>query len=1150
MKPRTATQRPPLAGFRLDKLELHNWGPFDSTAGRIYSIRPAGRSALLIGKNGSGKSTVVDALLTLLVRPAVRNYNVAAGAKKQERDERTYVRGAYGRSSRLDETGAAEVKYLRPGNAHYSVLLATFRNAAADRVFTIAQVIYLNATGRVEKVYCFAEGERSIADDCSGIASTDRLRQQLEQRGFRATTRYHEYHQWLLQAIGARAKAMDMFNQTVAVKDIASLTDFIRTHMLEGRRWSEQVDSLLDHFTELSQAHQSLLKARRQAELLGPIETHGRMCQQRQDELAGAQRLLEAADAYFSQKTVELVGAALAERRLELEAVRGDKRRATRAAEENQSQRRRLENSLEQSAGQRLQQIPLEIERRETAAEAAHEAARRYQRACEAAELDGPPRDAAGFDALKATLADRLAEVQQQAAEAQRQRDQLLVHRDQLAGHLAGRQAERADLERRPSNVPAGLAEARGSLAEALEMSEAELPFAAELMQVRTDESRWQASIEMVLRSFALSVIVPPDRLSEAVATLGANRLVDRRGRGQRLVCLAAEPVAVDKRKPLHRHAVLKKLEFHRDHPRASWAADYIRSALDYRCCDTVDEMLQTAGLAVTEQRHGKRPHSQSKPIDERVEKDDRPQALDPRRYVLGWDNQSKRDQLAQEIARLESDLERATSELSRAERRSQRLATQSLALAELAEFRDFLAIDYARHNREIHALEEERQSLEASVGDELLRQRLADATRQQEALLEQRDELVARERELENKIADDERRVANAQQQLAQREADGSFGRHAESFEALDAAYAEQPLAADDLVQRSLEFHQRQRAAVAQLQSVAAPLERDTTAAMNRFLREFPEARDDLDARIEYLNGFLELLEHLQAEDLPRHESRFRSRLNEKVTQELGLFHGALQAERSEILSKIDQLNSSLQQVSYRPGTHMRLEAIEVRDREIRDFRKAIAACLDEKTTEGTPAAEQARYERIEKLVTRLRDQRRWRDKVIDVRRWYDFAARELDDHTGDERAYYTDSTGQSGGEKAKLAFTILVAAIAYQYNLDPHDPASERFHFVVVDEMFSKVDDQYAEYALELFEKFGLQLLIVAPLDAKALVTEPYVGSYLHVLKDEETNRSEVLGITAGEFEETMMLGGTRDGNGEALNGAGAKPQAASPR
>jgi uncharacterized protein YPO0396 len=71
------------------------------------------------------------------------------------------------------------------------------------------------------------------------------------------------------------------------------------------------------------------------------------------------------------------------------------------------------------------------------------------------------------------------------------------------------------------------------------------------------------------------------------------------------------------------------------------------------------------------------------------------------------------------------------------------------------------------------------------------------------------------------------------------------------------------------------------------------------------------------------------------------------------------------------------------------------------------------------------------------------------------------------------------------------------------------------------MVDEMFSKIDDQFSEYALKLFEKFRLQLLIVAPLDAKDRVTEPFVKKYLHVVKDNR-NRSRVHTMSAVEFEE----------------------------
>lgn len=66
-----------LAGFRLTRLEVLNWGTFDK---RVWSLELGGRNGLLTGDIGSGKSTVVDAVTTLLV-PAQRiAYNKAAGA--------------------------------------------------------------------------------------------------------------------------------------------------------------------------------------------------------------------------------------------------------------------------------------------------------------------------------------------------------------------------------------------------------------------------------------------------------------------------------------------------------------------------------------------------------------------------------------------------------------------------------------------------------------------------------------------------------------------------------------------------------------------------------------------------------------------------------------------------------------------------------------------------------------------------------------------------------------------------------------------------------------------------------------------------------------------------------------------------------------
>ncbi|MCP4040911.1 MAG: AAA family ATPase, partial [Gammaproteobacteria bacterium] len=81
-----------LTGFRLQRFEVLNWGTFHH---HVWQIDPAGRNSLLTGDIGSGKSTLVDALTTLLVPHHRIVYNKAAGSEGRERSLYSYVRGEY-----------------------------------------------------------------------------------------------------------------------------------------------------------------------------------------------------------------------------------------------------------------------------------------------------------------------------------------------------------------------------------------------------------------------------------------------------------------------------------------------------------------------------------------------------------------------------------------------------------------------------------------------------------------------------------------------------------------------------------------------------------------------------------------------------------------------------------------------------------------------------------------------------------------------------------------------------------------------------------------------------------------------------------------------------------------------------------------------
>lgn len=1108
-------------GFRLKRLEVTNWGTFDSTAGEVYSLNIDGRTALLVGQNGSGKSTLVDALLTLLVQPGVRNYNVAAGAKKRERDERTYIRGACGRSSD-DELGSV-TDYLRPHDKHYSVVLAVFERAATGEAFTIAQVLQILGDGEVDKTYAFAENERSIAGDLSGLSRSEKIRKQLMSRGFKATTKYSEYYPWFARHTGMRAKAMDVFNQTVAVKDIQSLNRFIRDHMLEARPWRDKIDSLLNHFSQLSQAHQTLVKARRQIELLEPIESATGKLQKLTTEMTLYQQQLDATDSFFRQQVCDWLQPRLTGNSDAVKHAQTRKAALEREIAELDDAQRQLKNEIEKTGGERLRQLPHQLETQHALLSGKMRERNRLNAALKSAGLDYAINDEANF----ARLPSELKRVQQSLAE---QSSQIAAQRLELAReltHVRGElEEERSQLEllrQQPGNLPGWLADLRGRIATAIGLRDEDLPFACELISVADDAYEWQAAIETVLRRFSLTMLVPEEHYRAVSQYVDANRLVDSRGRGQKLVYVRIAGVESGAREEkLHDDSLVHKVRVRADHTLAGWLMAELKRRFDFRCCETLEQFQRARGYAITQQRHVKYgPHQH--------EKDDRAQASTNKHFVLGWDNAARLTELHQSLQNWQKKETETLDAIHALETESKRVSSRLAAVEFGLAADDFAAIDCGLHEAAIAKLESERHAIEESNDAvRLLRESLEHAIERRFAAQKERDGQVAAESNLLRESDHAEGLLERHQAVLMQRKQDGSLMEHTAMYADLEQSMAsalESVKDVSDFSELQTESTQQLQRSLNGLSTKAEPIRAEIIRAMQRFLSDSPEQRDDLRADMLYSDGFLGLLEQLRRDDLPKYERRFQDRLNEKVIQEIGVFHAALQCERQEITAKIAVLNASLEQLEYQAGTFMRLKPREVSDREIRDFQLLLRDCLSDQF-DGDASADESRFSKIEKLISRLREEERWRDKVTDVRRWFDFSARELDAISGQELSCYEDSAGQSGGEKAKLAFTILVAAIAYQFNIDPADADDDRFHFVVVDEMFSKVDDRYAEYALQLFEKFGLQILIVAPLDAKARVTEPYVGCYLHTVKNQKTRISEVITMTANEYSAALSL------------------------
>jgi uncharacterized protein YPO0396 len=70
----------------------------------------------------------------------------------------------------------------------------------------------------------------------------------------------------------------------------------------------------------------------------------------------------------------------------------------------------------------------------------------------------------------------------------------------------------------------------------------------------------------------------------------------------------------------------------------------------------------------------------------------------------------------------------------------------------------------------------------------------------------------------------------------------------------------------------------------------------------------------------------------------------------------------------------------------------------------------------------------------------------------------------------------------------------------LAYQFRLDWGAARSRSFRLVAIDEAFGRGSEESTRFALKLFTRLGLQLLVVTPMQ-KIRVIEPYVSAVGYV-------------------------------------------------
>jgi uncharacterized protein YPO0396 len=1134
-----AEQMPP-PGCRLQRLEVYNWGTFD---GSVWTFEVEGANALLTGDIGSGKSTLVDAVTTLLL-PAHRiSYNKAAGADTRERDLRSYVLGHY-KSEHNEETGGTRPVGLR-GPENYSVLLAVFTARTADVVtpgladsatpsVTIAQVFRAREDGgQPERFFVTADSDLAIAkhfviEPGEGFRE---LKRNLREAGAQTFDGFPEYGRTFRRRLGIESdQVLELFHQTVSMKAVDNLNDFVRSHMLEPFDMSGRIRDLLEHFDDLTKAHDAVVRARHQLELLDPLVDHIDVYDALTAELDGLDRQREALPFFFAERTQDLVAALIASIDLLLAEMDGQIGEADTAIEGVREREQQLAIAIAQNGGDRLAAIDAGLARLPAERDQRRRSLDRYNELLAGVGIEGHDAvaDLQQFAAVTAQIEQRRTDLEAEAAGLDNQVVELRAQRNELERSAESVNTELKSLAGRQSNLPARSLALRDELSADLALDPDSLPFAGELLQVRTDAAAWEGAAERVLRGFATSLLVPNEHYAAVAEWINRRhlgirfvyfRVPDRLGRPRAIDRTSAHPVLAD------------LVEIRPGTTFEPWLRNELANRADHVCVEATSEFARF-DRAITKE-------GQIKSRD-RHEKDDRSRIDDRRSYVLGWTNEAKVDALiaeAQEIARRIEGLE---EQLTAPDGRRGEVQGILTDLARLAERDRWEVLDWATVDAEITRLQAEHERIRSSSDA------LAALTTELEIAVEDRQR---RERER------DERKAARAVESDRRARA----GKRLETVKARlsDTAACEAAREVFHLVESSVP-EERRRAlsdpegidaahdATREAVDTARASHRDRRSqvaqrvvkAMRDFRLVYAQESAELDDAVESAPEYRVLRDRVATDDLPRFEDEFRRSLRENTINEIAGLSAQLQSQANTIRDRVARINTSLQTIDYNTDRYIRLVPEPTPNTEIRQFQDDLRACTSNITAgAGDDQYSEQRFVQVKALVDRFRgregstDQdRAWSRRVTDVRQWYVFSASERWRDSDEEHESYSDSSGKSGGQKEKLAYTILAASLAYQFKLDSDD-AGRTFRFVVIDEAFGRGSDDSTRYALRLFDELGLQLLIVTPLQ-KIHVIEPYV-SCVGLVQNPDGNGSLLQRVTIEEHIQGRARAGTPAGD-----------------
>jgi len=1068
--------------MRLWRVEVLNWGTLGDNV--VHATDINGGWLCITGNNGTGKSTLADAIITAFPPAHSRIlYNAAGGAKNtKERTRLSYLKGYFG--SEQDVTGQARPSALRNSPGTLTAILQQYHEEGTDNWTTTLVLGTFFGDSDDQWLYGIINRKETL-DVIKGTEDWDTRSKRLRRAGWMVTAEPGPYRERLRALLNIPTeKAIQTFVRTVGLKDIGEVNGFIRGNMLDDVSAHERYTELLKHYEKQLEIDREIELTRSMIEMLRPLATGVPAHRALLEQLAKRGTTLAAVQWHIQRK----LGDAFAEHAQRLqtrlteldgliatEETKIQSGEATLAGLQDSEPARRAKDFADRATA--AQQLRASVESNLLQLKAALGTIGAIQ----------IPRNPSEF----ALMTEGLHQIVSASNDSAEERNRDLFLAQQLATkHSEDLTSLRDDVQSlllTNSHLPRAELAARAEIASAVGLRPTDLPYAGELLDVSEKESDWRVAIEKLLRTFARRILVPQVHAARVKAFVNSHTFDRHR---VRLEIVPASVTRFTMGAP-HPQAACQKIRIKPNTPFSDWLYNTVSSDFDHVCYRDIADYDRAKGKALTIEglvKGGSRDYHEKR--DDVIIRG----ASD---FFLGWNNEEKVRALNREITVLQEALAEAQQDVvDKRKRNTSDRDKRDYATTVLASVKEFAAIDLASATAAMAEIERQRTLLMKSD---------PEAGEVSVKISETNDAIQVAKKDVK-RLREDIGAVRNERQRVTDeiREVEEWEGVHARPSDdelRLAEPFFTKPMPPVHTALRKW-AHEVERSCEAHFNALsqkANSLAMDIKGVMSRYLATYPTEKKDLTDDIDASLAFLARLHELEDEKLHELQERFRAYLEDNLALHVTQLKGLLDTEVSKSRNRIEDINRILKTIPWSDNCIIRILPRKNTVQEIRTFddliKRAAAPLLS-----PTEAQKRDCFESVKQLLKFLESENT-RKLVLDARNWSLFAVEWLDTSGDAPRRtdFKEDTGGLSGGQKAKLSVTLLASALAFQYDIAGANAAPNTFRSVLIDEAFSKLDGGNARYALDLFKRFDFQLLLIHPLDGTVRVAEEYVQTML---------------------------------------------------